>query len=295
MARCRHDHEAGVSPCHHDRPADQRAVVAGDTVRASVHGSFFEGTPVAGTSLRLEPEGASASEVTTDAAGDADARIGLGLETDEQWVVENISVTPTLPEEANLGAWTSVAVFRGSALIDTQGLLAGRHLAITGLVSNVDIGRFDGVATSDLWSVDPRGAVRPGASVTVRVIEHWTVRRRVGTHYDFVTKTSAPVYRTRERNAVVAIRQIATRAGRHLPPPAAGHRRRPELRDQGDLRRRGWPRPRRRSLGVWHPAQQRILSGRPSQRLARSSTMRGPTRSATPSAYGSGAAWRSRA
>ena len=179
-----------------------------------MHGSFFEGTPVAGTSLRLEPEGASASEVTTDAAGDADARIGLGLETDEQWVVENISVTPTLPEEANLGAWTSVAVFRGSALIDTQGLLAGRHLAITGLVSNVDIGRFDGVATSDLWSVDPRGAVRPGASVTVRVIEHWTVRRRVGTHYDFVTKTSAPVDRARERNAVVAMRSMWDRAGR---------------------------------------------------------------------------------
>ena len=189
---------------------DHRAVMAGDTVQASVHGSFFEGTPVAGASLRLEAEEGSTSTVTTDASGDAEAPISLGIGGGQQWTIVSVDATAALPEEAFINTSTAVAVFRGSAVVDTEGVLAGRRLTLTGRVSNVDFARFDAVAPGDLWSVDPRGAVRPGAAVSLRVVEHWSLLRQVGTRYDFVLKRAAPVFRTSERRAVLATRAVVT-------------------------------------------------------------------------------------
>ncbi len=156
------------------------------------------------------PTRAAGPRSSTDADGDATGSVRLDMSDNEQWTVQSIQATPTLPEEAELGASTPVAVFRGNSLVDVAGTVAGGNLKVTGTVTQVAFDRFDTAAGEELWSIDPHGAPRPGVDVRLQVHEHWTVRRQVGSRYDFVLKRVEPIYRTRDLSRVIDVAQVTT-------------------------------------------------------------------------------------
>ncbi len=172
---------------------DRRAVTSGERVSVALHGSFFEGTPVAGTRIELVPDEGRGTKVTTDAEGDATGSVRLDMPyEDEQWTVVAIQATPTLPEEAEIVASSTVAVFRGNHLVDVAGTVAAGRIRVTGRVTDVAFDRFEAASDNALWSVDPHGAPVPGADVQLHIEEHWAVRKQVGSAYDFVLKRVVP-------------------------------------------------------------------------------------------------------
>ena len=202
-----------VKPAYRiEMTTDRHAVIDGDSVVASVEASFFEGTPVAGTEVGLSSGAVNSHRaVTTDADGKASGPVPVRLgSSDEQWTVTGVGAIPTLPEEARIGTWSDVAVFRATALVDASAALSGKRLDIGGKVSDVVLERFETVPPARLWEVDPRGAGRPAAAVEVRVIQHTPVRRQAGTRYNFITKLVEPVYDVTDRKDVVAHQTVQT-------------------------------------------------------------------------------------
>lgn len=191
---------------------DRRAMTSGGIVSVAVHGSFFEGTPVAGTHIELAPDEGRGAGVATDAEGDATGRVRLDLTDENQWSVLSIMATPTLPEEADISASTTVAVFRGRSIVDVAGTVTGGRLRVNGKVSAVAFNRLNQATDDALWSIDPRGAPRPDARVQLRIEEHWSVRRHVGNQYDFVLKRVRPVYESDDRSRQVASTVVTTAA-----------------------------------------------------------------------------------
>ena len=179
---------------------DHHAVVSGTSVTASVHATFFEGTPVAGTELKLDLNSATAPAVRTDVDGNATGAVTAHLDSDpvQQWTIQQLQATPTLPEEANLSSTTDVAVFAATAIVDANPTISSGNLVIKGAVHDVDFSRFDAAGLDGLYNVDPRGKAHPGATVRVRVVEHRTVQTQSGTTYDFVTKRVVPKYDSTE-------------------------------------------------------------------------------------------------
>ena len=200
---------------------DQRAVLVGTAVTAAVKANFFEGTPVGGVDLQVvanvdgEDQSADTKPARTGVDGTAAATIHTALPSVEydnsQWAWQDITATPTLPEEASIGGHTSVAVFRSTALVGASAGLDGRSLTVTGTVNDVDFARM---ATADVgdWGVDPTGAPRAGARVTLTITEVIPTRRKIGTTYDFVTKRAAPVYQYGERDVKLGDRTVTTDA-----------------------------------------------------------------------------------
>jgi hypothetical protein len=206
---------------------DRRAITSGEALAVTVHGSFFEGTPVAGLEVDVAPEEGAYARLTTDADGDAAGQVQLDVTGEDQWAVQSVQVTPTRPEEAEIGASTSIAVFRGDSLVSAAGVVQGGELTVSGSVCAVDLGRFDDALGDQLWSIDPCGAARPGADVELRIKEHWTVRRRVGSEYDFVTKRVEPRYDTEDRSRTIDERTVVAGSDgrfRAVLPVTAGRR-----------------------------------------------------------------------
>ncbi len=181
---------------------DRHAVILGQPVQASVAATFFEGTPVAGTEVRMwvssededdESESATAT-VTTGAAGTATGRLTVsGMYEEDQWATARVSARPTLPEEGEIAGGADVMAFRAAAIVDAHAKVDGTRLTISGLVSDVALDRYE-VPDVDLWDVEPRGDPRANPSVTVKVVQETDVRRQTGTRYDFILKRVVPEY-----------------------------------------------------------------------------------------------------
>ena len=104
-----------------------------------------------------------------------------------------------------------VAVFRSSALLDTDAEIKDGKLIMTGAVHDVDFARMAAADPYD-WDVDPQGDPRAGAKVRLRITELIPVRTKVGTSYDFITKTTQPVYEYSERTVDLGTRTVTTGA-----------------------------------------------------------------------------------
>lgn len=188
---------------------DRAAIVAGTPLIVSADAAFYEGSPLAGTRLAIGDEDAPVI-ATTDPVGHATATLRPRIGEDGgQWEYQTIGARPTLPEEGDIYGSTSVAVFRGSALLDVGATIAGGGVSITGKVSDVDLGAFDQAPNEDS-EVDPRGAPRAGARVALKLTERWTTQRQVGTTYDFILKRVVPRYEDVEHDRVLATRTAET-------------------------------------------------------------------------------------
>jgi len=192
---------------------DRHALISGQAVTATVDAAFFEGTPVAGTQLSLFSDTyVGAYTATTDALGRASGPVKVLVNEDEQWLVTAVQAIPMLPEEAEIGAMSDVAVFRASALVDADALLGGTRLTVTGKVSDVAFDRFEARTVGALWDVDPRGAGRANATVKVRIVQITTIRRQTGTRYDFISKQVVPVYDYADQTSTVGTFTVRTGA-----------------------------------------------------------------------------------
>ena len=192
---------------------DKPAVLAGAPVKVSADATFYEGTPVAGTGLAFRAENTEKSaNATTDALGRASTTLTLAPNEDSQWDFVSVGVNPRLPEEGDISGSTSVAVFRGSALLDIEAGKSQTQVTVTGKVSNVNLGAFDS-QTVDASAVDPRGAPRRGAVVKIKVDETLDVGRQVGTTYDFILKKVVPRYEWEYRSRVLGTRTVSTGTG----------------------------------------------------------------------------------
>ena len=203
-----------------DVTTDKRAVLTGASVNATIRASFFEGTPVAGVDLRVgsdQEEDDSQPWITarTGADGVATTPVTVRLSNedydDSQWSWRDVAAAPTLPEEASIGAGTSVAVFRSTAILDAASVLDGKRLTVTGKLSNVDFARMQSADPFD-WGVDPAGAPRAGATVKLTFTELVPTRTRVGTTYDFIAKRTVPVYEYDQREVDLGSRSVTTTA-----------------------------------------------------------------------------------
>ncbi len=206
-----------------DLSTPHRAVLSGSKVPLAAIATFFEGTPVAGATLRLEGSDEASEDdggdqsppaqlATTDATGAASGTVTvkLGTEATDQWSILWPRVTANEPEEATISAEVPVAVFRSTAILDATPTLKGTTLTISGAVHDVAFGAFDEPAPSSLWDVDPRGAPRAGVNVTLHVTELISVLHQTGTQYDFIAKRSMPVYRVTERRVDLGTRTVKT-------------------------------------------------------------------------------------
>ena len=199
---------------------DKRAVVAGQSVTATVHATFFEGTPVAGVGLgigfpNVESDGKvpPPAQARTGLDGIASAKVTAALEepaNDQQWMWRDLTATPQLPEEAGIVGSTPVAVFRSTALLGASATLSGHRLSMTGTVNDVAFGRFDIARGSAGGEVDPVGPPRPGVPVALHVVEIIQTRTQVATDYDFIAKRTVPVYEYGGRRVDVADRTVTT-------------------------------------------------------------------------------------
>ncbi len=204
-----------------DITTGRRWVMSGDSVDVHAAAAFFEGTPVAGVALEVrtsgeDDEAGPAVTMSTGPDGTAEHRATVALSTTEddvpsQWAWRSLAVAATLPEEADIWSETWVAAFRSNALLGVDATLDGTTLTITGNVHDVDFAKVEATDAGD-WGLDPAGAPRANARVTLDITEQVTTRTQVGTAYDFVTKTTSPVYRYSQRNTSLGSRTATTGA-----------------------------------------------------------------------------------
>ena len=184
------------------------AVLTGTTVPLSAVATFFEGTPVAGAALRLtgttDEGGEPGTIVTTDADGKAAGTVPVRIDpgTSEQWSQAWLSARGNEPEEGDVSRDLQVVVFRSTAVVDASASVAGTTLTLTGAVHDVAFDRYDQPG-ADPWAVDPRGAPRAGAKVSLQVVDVTPIVKQAGTTYDFVTKRVVPRYTVTERKVVL--------------------------------------------------------------------------------------------
>ena len=117
---------------------------------------------------------------------------------------------PTLPEEGEITGQTGIAVFQAAVIIRSAPVIDGASLKVTGTVHRVALGRFEASDVTRLGNVDPYGRPVAGTTVGIRVIEHRTVYRKVGTTYDWILKRVVPQYRDRERTTTLGTWTVRT-------------------------------------------------------------------------------------
>ncbi len=197
-----------VAPARH-------AVLAGAKVGVDVHAAFFEGTPVAGTTLKVGQR-RPLVRVTTDLEGNASASVTISPRRSESegmpWWITSVGATPLDAEEAQISGAAEIAVFRAKVLPVVEAVATASRLKVTGRVHDVAFGRFENPPAGGLWAVDPYGAPRKGARVDVRVRQHFYTSTRIGSTYDFISKQTIPLYQTRERIVDLGTRTLRTNA-----------------------------------------------------------------------------------
>lgn len=195
----------------------KHAVISGTRLDTTVDAAFFEGTPVAGATFSIGASNqgddtATMNDVTTDTSGRATGTVVPKI-TDSQMDTVEVGASATSPEEADIAGSTRVQVFAGSAYITIDGSpnAAGSAVAVHGAVNEVAFERYEAPG-ADPWTVDPKGAPIPGATVAIKVIAHTLRATRIGTAYDFITKRTEPLYRYTEGTAIVKAHTVRTTA-----------------------------------------------------------------------------------
>jgi len=187
---------------------DRHVVIAGDRVTATLAAAFFDGQPVPGTPLaiRVDTDSNTILEtVPTDAAGHATTgwTASNGSTTSNDWMAEHplsvgLSAVPARPEEGDIQAGASVAVFPSAVTLTAKGSVAGRTLVVTGSDHEVDLARLEREVAKNpeqgVWDLDPNGQPVVGATVTAVITELIPVSRLVGYDYDPTAKLVVPRY-----------------------------------------------------------------------------------------------------
>lgn len=228
---------------------DRHVVVAGDRVTATVAAAFFDGQPVPGTPLAIRADSnpdTILETVSTDSAG----RATTGWTGSIGWTSEDpqpvgLFAVPSRPEEGDIRADATVAVFPSAVTLAATGSLTGRSLVVKGSDHEVDLARLERELAKDpqqgIWNLDPNGRPVIGATVTAVITELVPIRRLVGYDYDPITKLVVPRYEYDTQRKLFRTLTLTTSGGGvfglTLTVPAADHEYEVVLRTQDEADR----------------------------------------------------------
>ncbi len=184
---------------------DRIAYFAGEQMRLAFAATFFEGTPVAGLELRMGD-----TTVTTALDGRTETSIPTTLRESErfgyaqtQYQMNWLSFSAVGPEETEVGASATVAVFPSAIGMRTATKYENGVITLTGDAFVIDAGRVK--SWTDLVLRPPGGGdpelppyasgVAANQEITVQVREVSQRKIETGEAYDFVSKRSVKTYR----------------------------------------------------------------------------------------------------
>ena len=163
---------------------DVDAAFVGDTVGYTVHGEFFEGTPVNGLEVLMSGE-CGDQTLTLDDAGNAHGSFSCSYAESRRYPQSVwFSVRPSRSEEGEIQASSTVMMFGPKIYLDTPWT--------SNTIEN-GVGMIEAVVrnTQAIDSYDPETfgpTVRAGQAVTGTVREITYTKRETGQSYDFVRK-----------------------------------------------------------------------------------------------------------
>jgi hypothetical protein len=171
---------------------DAKAAFAGEEVGYTVHGEFFEGTPVKGLEVLVSGE-CEEEMLTLDAAGNARGSFSCAYDEGARRQYPSstwLSVRPARPEEGEIETNGSVNMFGPKAYVDVSrdsNQIKDGIATVEAAVRNVEA----------IDSYDPAvfgPTVRAGQAVGGKIVEITYVRHESGTSYDFVRKQTVSDY-----------------------------------------------------------------------------------------------------
>ncbi|HBR81071.1 MAG: Alpha-2-macroglobulin domain protein [Candidatus Uhrbacteria bacterium GW2011_GWE2_45_35] len=163
---------------------DTDATWVGDTVGYTVHGEFFEGTPVKSLKVKVDTD-SGLQELILDEAGNARGSFKAQENHNNRYPITAwLQVEPARPEEAGIEASSSVIVFGPKVYLDYDGQTSGIENS-TGTIKIIS----RNVQAINSW--DPEifaPIVRPNQIVTGTLTELTYKQIEIGTTYDFIRK-----------------------------------------------------------------------------------------------------------
>jgi alpha-2-macroglobulin len=183
-----------------DVETDRHAYRAGEPIGVTIRASFFDGSSVPSTELRVttgDEERSAPVQVRTNRSGVAHLTLRARFEYDQPIgsMEQAIHVTPVHPEEGEISGETRVVVFPSSAWLAGSSRLSNSLLRIDGTLSRVAFAAIDAayIPGSD-WSDVVAGRPLADRQVTAKVIRERQVRRDLGTRYDYLEKEVVRAY-----------------------------------------------------------------------------------------------------
>ncbi len=194
----RHVAGRGISVSEYVKPAytlslttDVDAVFVGDPIGFTVHGQYFEGTPVNG--LQVEVNGECGSEVLTlDDLGNARGSFTCSYEDGAYYPRSTwLEVRPARPEEGDIYASASVMLFGPKVYLDVdweKSFIKNNTGYVEATVRNVQ--------AVNTWDPEIFGpTTRSGQTVRGKVLEITYTQKEIGEYYDFIRKQVVKRYR----------------------------------------------------------------------------------------------------
>lgn len=175
---------------------DQEAVFVGDEIGYTVHGEFFEGTPVKGLQVKVSTYHWSKTDsynrvLTLDAAGNAQGKFtvtsGMYYHNPSEPSYLNILVQPVNSEEAEISGSNRLTVFSSRFYLQAEA-------EINGAVGTIDLTtrNIQAIDSSDPEEFAPNLRANQTVSGTIKEIT-WR-REELEKEYDFVRKVTVPRY-----------------------------------------------------------------------------------------------------
>jgi hypothetical protein len=192
-------------------------VYAGEAIEGEAMVKFFDGTPVAGLEVRVEPVGWRAvnrEAATRTLKTDADGRAKFSIPT-SVWDCSRqecsgsegvtVNVNPVAGEEAQIRGSAWATVWRSHIALEANAETKGGDTTLKFRVRRVELDRAANEMDGDVLG-DPV----TGAKVIGRIIERRWEKVETGTHYDFIEKIVVPTYRYGLREREVASIDLVT-------------------------------------------------------------------------------------
>lgn len=177
---------------------DVTATFTDTPIGYTVHGEFFDGTPMKGLDVRVDTE-VGEQMLTLDDAGNARGSITIAYAdyaADDEWYWHAypgntwIHAVPARPEEGSITADAYVQIFGPKVYLK----IPYQDVGIKDGVGTVKVGAYN-VDPSPGWEGDFAASPRVGQTINGKLIEVTYVRTEIGTTYDFVRKETVMQYR----------------------------------------------------------------------------------------------------
>ncbi|MBI5654245.1 Ig-like domain-containing protein [Candidatus Uhrbacteria bacterium] len=193
----------------------KKQIFAGDDISGEVRAKFYSGAPVSNLNLSLNSSGVTndSLDLKTDDDGratftiktsadncDAYARYAYCNSTRTSW----ITVRPTDAEEAQVEAAETVSVWRSHVSLDVTRKIKDRQVDIEFIARKVDLTNVGNSGSNVL------GEAQRNAKITGKIRERSWVQVFQETGYDYVQKTSYPIYRYELRERDVSDINVTT-------------------------------------------------------------------------------------